>query len=206
MEYDTKNEEKIEAVLFLSGRFLTMPDLVRYTDLNPLTIRECLGKLKEKYNNHTTMHITERDDAYKMDVKQNCFHLINKLATGSTEFTKAEQETLAIIAYKQPIMQATVVKIRGNKGYEHIKHLVQAGLIKAKKAGRTVELQTDESFYEYFSVGKREIAAEGIEPEIDVGEAKTETMEEQIKQTEIKAEEQTKVKKEQIEKAEEKEV
>jgi len=37
-----------------------------------------------------------------MDVRAGIFHIINKLATGSSEFTKAEQETLAIIAYKHP--------------------------------------------------------------------------------------------------------
>ncbi len=153
---DAKNDEMVEAVLFIAGRFLTIQDLMKFTSINPLMIKESLQRLKEKYAEHGTMHVTERDNAYKMDVRANCSYLINKIATGSTEFTKAEQETLAIIAYKQPITQATVVKIRGNKSYDHIKNLIQAGLIKSKKAGRTIELHTDESFYDYFNIEKKD--------------------------------------------------
>lgn len=154
---DAKNDEVVEAVLFLAGRFFTIQDLIRYTNINPLMIKESIQRLKEKYSDHSTIQIIERDNSYKMDVRTNCSHLINKIATGSTEFTRAEQETLAVIAYKQPITQATVVKIRGNKSYEHIKSLIQAGLIRAKKAGRTIELHTDESFYDYFNIEKRNL-------------------------------------------------
>ncbi len=154
---DAKNDEVVEAVLFLAGRFFTIQDLIKYTNINPLMIKESIQRLKEKYSNHSTMQIIERDNSYKMDVRTNCLHLINKIATGSTEFTKAEQETLAVIAYKQPITQATVVKIRGNKSYEHIKNLIQAGLIRAKKAGRTIELHTDESFYDYFNIERKDL-------------------------------------------------
>jgi hypothetical protein len=62
---------------------------------------------------------------------------------------------LSIIAYKQPITQAVVVKIRGNKAYEHVKHLLQVGLIKGKKRGHTLELNLDERFYDYFNIEKR---------------------------------------------------
>lgn len=169
---DTKNDEMVEAVLFIAGRFLTIQDLMKYTDINPLMIRESLQRLKEKYAGHGTIHVIEKDEAYKMDVRANYAHLINKIATGSTEFTKAEQETLAVIAYKQPITQATVVKIRGNKSYNHIKNLIQAGLINSKKAGRTIELHTDESFYDYFNIEKKqEEAKEEISEQI---ESKTE--------------------------------
>ncbi len=153
---DAKNDEVVEAVLFLAGRFFTIQDLIKYTNINPLMIKESIQRLKEKYSDHSTIQIIERDNSYKMDVRTNCSHLINKIATGSTEFTRAEQETLAVIAYKQPITQAIVVKIRGNKSYDHIKNLIQAGLIRAKKAGRTIELHTDESFYDYFNIEKKD--------------------------------------------------
>ena len=78
--------------------------------------------------------------------------LVNKLATGSSEFSKAEQETLAILAYKQPMKQSVLVKIRGNKAYDHIKKFADMGLIKKKKMGHTFELTLDETFYDYFHV------------------------------------------------------
>ena len=74
--------------------------------------------------------------------------------TGQAEFSKAEQETLAIIAYKQPIKQSSIVRIRGNKAYNHIKHMMEVGLVKGKKCSRTVELSLSEEFYNYFNLDK----------------------------------------------------
>ena len=73
-------------------------------------------------------------------------------ATGSSEFSKAEQETLAIIAFKQPIKQSVIIKIRGNKAYDHIQKFAGLGLIKKKKTGHTNELSLSEDFYDYFGV------------------------------------------------------
>jgi segregation and condensation protein B len=81
--------------------------------------------------------------------------MVNKLATGTAEFSKAEQETLAVIAYKQPVKQSLIVKIRGNKSYEHIKHFIEIGLVRGKKSGRTKELTLSEDFYDYFNLQKK---------------------------------------------------
>jgi len=101
-----------------------------------------------------------------MDVKQDFHFLINRLAGGSSEFSKAEQETLAIIAYKQPIKQSVIIKIRGNKAYDHIHKFRQIGLIKAKKEGHTNILTLSDEFYDYFNVSSSEenpLKAEGFE-------------------------------------------
>ena len=91
-----------------------------------------------------------------MDVKKEYSNIINKLATGSAEFSKAEQETLAIIAYKQPVKQSIIVKIRGNKAYDHIKKFFELSLIKKKKAGHTNILNLSDEFYDYFNVNEGE--------------------------------------------------
>jgi segregation and condensation protein B len=93
---------------------------------------------------------------WKMDVQQEYYSLITKLATGSSEFSKAEQETLAIIAYKQPIKQSVIIKIRGNKAYDHIAKFSDFGLIKKKKQGHTHILTLSEEFYNYFNVSSEE--------------------------------------------------
>ena len=147
---DLKN---IEAVFFVSGRFLSMQDLISLTELNPIIIRELIEKLQEKYEKaESAIEIIEKNGLWKMDVRQEFSHIINKLATGSAEFSKAEQETLAIIAYKQPIKQSVIVKIRGNKAYEHVKKFADLGLVKKKKTGHTNELSLSDEFYDYFNV------------------------------------------------------
>ena len=104
---EKENMKKIEAIFFVSGRFLNMQDLVSLTDLNPIIIRELIEKLQEKYEgSDSAIEIIEKNNMWKMDVKPEFSDIINRLATGSSEFSKAEQETLAIIAFKQPIKQS----------------------------------------------------------------------------------------------------
>lgn len=153
---ETKEKEdikKIEAVFFVSGRFLSMQELISLTDLNPIIIQELIEKLQEKYNKQdSAIEIVEKNNMWKMDVAQEYSWIINKLATGSSEFSKAEQETLAIIAFKQPVKQSVVIKIRGNKAYDHIKKFVDLNLIKKKKTGHTYDLNLSNDFYDYFNV------------------------------------------------------
>jgi segregation and condensation protein B len=156
-EIEESNEREslkiLEAVFFISGRFLSMQDLISLTDLNPLVIRELISKLKEKYDKGDfAFEIVEKGGLWKMDVKQEYSYIINKIATGSSEFSKAEQETLAIIAFKQPIKQSVIIKIRGNKAYDHLKKFSNLELIKRKKEGHTNILSLSDDFYDYFGV------------------------------------------------------
>jgi segregation and condensation protein B len=147
--------EKVEAALFIAGRFLGIQELIMLTDVNPIMLKEILRKLEKKYSSGV-LRLINRNDSWKMDVAEKFHYLINKLATGNAEFTKAEQETLAVIAYKQPIKQSVVIKIRGNKSYDHIKKFRDLGLVVAREIGHTLELSLSEEFYEYFNVHKAE--------------------------------------------------
>ena len=156
-ELDSARQKKdmnvIEAILFVSGRFLGMKDLVMLSDKNPIVIREILEKLQELYNEkESSLQIIEKNEMWKMDVKPEFSHLTTKLATGNSEFSKAEQGTLALIAFKQPMKQSIVIKIRGNKAYDHIKRFSELGFIKKKKQGHTWELSLSEEFYDYFNM------------------------------------------------------
>jgi len=150
-----ENLKKIEAIFFVSGKFLTIPELISLTDLNPIVLRDLIDRLKDKYSKEdSAIAIIEKNGMWKMDVRPEYYNILNKLAGGRSEFTKAEQETLAIIAFKQPIKQSVIIKIRGNKAYEHIKKFSDLELIRKKKLGHTHELNLSDDFYDYFSVAE----------------------------------------------------
>lgn len=154
---EKEDMKKLEAIFFVSGRFLTMQELISLSDLNPIIIRELLEKLGERYEeNDSAIEIVERNGSWKMDVKREYANIINRLATGNSEFSKAEQETLAIIAYKQPLKQSVLINIRSNKAYDHIKKFKDLNLIKKKKMGHTYELSLSDEFYDYFNVGENQ--------------------------------------------------
>lgn len=152
---EREDMKKLEAIFFVSGRFLSMPELVSLSELNPIIIKNLIDKLQERYEKeNSAIEIIERNEMWKMDAKQEYHSLVNKLATGNSEFTKAEQETLAIIAFKQPMKQSILVKIRGNKAYDHIKKFVELNLVKKKKSGHTSDLSLSDEFYDYFSANE----------------------------------------------------
>ena len=62
-----------------------------------------------------------------------------------------------MIAFKQPAKQSVIIKIRGNKAYDHIKRFFELGLIRKKKTGHTYELSLSDEFYNYFSATEHEI-------------------------------------------------
>lgn len=132
-----------------------MKALIALSDMNPIIIRELLAKLREDYEEReSALRIIEKNGMWKMDVSREFANIATRLAGGSSEFTKAEQETLAIIAFKQPIKQSVIIKIRGNKAYDHTKKFSELGLIKKKKQGHTWELSLSDEFYDYFGVSE----------------------------------------------------
>lgn len=163
---ELSNMRKLEAALFVSGKFMSLKELVSLTDLNPLLLRKLLADLETKYRG-SGVEIVQKEELWKMDVAQDFVYMVNRLATGNSEFTKAEQETLAIIAYKQPMKQSVLIKIRGNKAYDHVAKFVEMGLIVKKKIGHTAEISLSETFYEYFNVvgGENKTLAEAVKGE-----------------------------------------
>src|SRR3990172_2187608 len=150
-EIEEENTKKVEAALFIAGKFMSIQELVAFTDVNPILLKKILEDLAEKYKD-SGIEIVNKNNLWKMDVSSDYTWMVNKLAGGNSEFTKAEQETLALIAYKQPMKQSIVIKIRGNKAYEHIKNFVERGLINKKKMGHTAELTLNDNFFDYFSL------------------------------------------------------
>lgn len=170
---EVENMKKVEAALFISGRFLSVQELVTLTDVNPILLKKILEDLVDKYND-SGIELVQQNNLWKMDVAQEYVWMVNRLATGSSEFSRAEQETLAIVAYKQPIKQSIIIKIRGNKAYDHIKKFVEMNLINKKKMGHTAELTLNDQFHDYFHVsGKDEEKESTVKGESDEGNEKT---------------------------------
>lgn len=152
-EVNRKEREIVEALLFISGKFLSVEEISSFCNLEQERARAILEELEKEYTGRAVT-ISSRDNFYKMDVKSEYSFLINKIAAGESEFTQAEQQTLAVIAYKKPVLQSMIVKIRGNKAYDHMKKFRELGLVSSKKAGRTFIIDLSENFYNYFGIGE----------------------------------------------------
>lgn len=150
---DDKLIEKIEALLFASGKPLTADFLMNILEeKNKRNVNSSLKKLKESYDQRKSpLMLVEQDGAWKLTVREEFLPLVRKIVA-DTELSKTVLETLAVIAWKAPVLQANVIKVRTNKAYEHIDVLEKMGFITRKKEGRSFKLSLSEKFYEYFDV------------------------------------------------------
>ena len=146
-------KNKVEAILFTTGRFLTLEEISSFSGVASLGyLKQILDELKEEYQKRNgALELLNENGKWKLNIKKDYLYLTEKLLTTS-EMDKPTQETLAIIAYKQPSIQADVVNTRGNKSYDHIKKLKDEGFITAEKFGRTRLLKLTNKFYDYFDV------------------------------------------------------
>ena len=99
-------------------------------------------------------------------------------------------KTLAVIAYKAPVLQAEIIHIRGNKAYDHIQQLKENGLIVSEPKGRSRLIKLTPQFYDYFDTAEPEVkkqfeelekklrSGDDVSEKSDVKEENTEKIEE----------------------------
>ena len=148
---------KVEAVLYTLGKFISVDELAKHLETTKEKVHKALEELKQGYSKKdTALDLQEVEGRYKLNIKKEHAHLSNKLLS-DTEMDTPTTNTLAIIAYKSPVTQSEVIKIRGNKAYDHIKQLKDSNLISAEKQGRTRLLKLTPHFYDYFDVAEKEV-------------------------------------------------
>ncbi len=148
---DYKN--MIEALLFASGRYMNIDTLLNLTKASDKKILiNNINKLKEEYEaRKSPLMIVEEKDGWKITVKETYLSLVRKIVS-ETELPKTILETLAVIAWKNPVLQSSIIDIRHNKAYDHITELEELGFIKKEKKGRSFILKLTDKFYDYFDV------------------------------------------------------
>jgi len=157
MTQDLKN--KAEAVLFASGGSIAAEEiakLCRYKNLDE--IKEALRELKSDYEQKdSSLFLIEEGQKWKLTVRE-AYMPVAKRIIADTELPKSIIETMAVVAWKQPIKQSEIIKIRGNKGYDHLNAIEELGFITRQKHGRTNLIKLTEKFFKYFELsGNKDI-------------------------------------------------
>ncbi len=149
---------QIEAILYASGKGVSESNLADYCQSKPAKISKALKELQENLlERNGSLLITEHNDKWKLTVRGKYTQLIQDIVS-ETELPNPVLKTLAVVAYRSPVMQAEVVNMRGQSAYEHIKLLVKEKFITKDESGRTFILKITEKFYNYFDVeGDEEI-------------------------------------------------
>jgi len=148
------HRNQIEAALYASGKPLSIEILSTKLEIGKKEVEELINELAFDYlDRSTALVIAQIGDRYQMQIKSEYTEKVSKFAEGGA-IAEKYLRTLTIIALKQPIMKSLVIKLRGSGAYEHVKYLIDNGLIDAIKKGRSQELTTAEKYAEMFGLPK----------------------------------------------------
>ncbi len=153
-----KVKAAVEAVLFTRAEPIPLEELVEILDVGLLDLKPIMQELILQYNqDRRGIQIVEADGAYLM-----CTHpeqaalLAGMRPTVRKRLSTAALETLAVIAYQQPVTRAEIEAIRGVKVDRIIAMLLERGLIKeaGHKAvpGKPLLYQTSPEFLKLFGL------------------------------------------------------
>ena len=153
---DIKNQ--LESVLFSVGKRISVEELSRLCKItNQKIVETRLKELQQDYDQRaSSLMLVSEKDHWKLTVRERYLSLVKNLVI-DTELSKSITETLAMIAFKYPVMQSEIIKIRSNKAYEHIKELEEMQFLEKIKKGRTYQLRLTKNFFEYFDLPKKEV-------------------------------------------------
>jgi segregation and condensation protein B len=148
----------LEAILFVASAPVGLPQLADLLSRKPDEIEQALVRLQESYSDHHGLALQWHHNRVQLTTAPRFAGLIEKFL--GLEFTshlsRAALETLAIIAYRQPITRPGIDAIRGVSSDGVLKSLLSKGLLeevgRAEGPGRPILFGTTTEFLQYFGL------------------------------------------------------
>ena len=150
---------RIEAILYVSGEPVTLRDLSRALRTDESEVKKALAELRDEYDyNQRGFALKRFGNNVQLATRALYAEDITRLLqpVQQQSLSQAAMETLAVVAYKQPVTRAEVEAIRGVKCDYSIQSLVNKGLIKEvgrkDTIGRPVLFGTTDTFLSHFGI------------------------------------------------------
>ncbi len=157
-------EGVLEGLLFVVGdEGLTINQIEEILEIDNDQAKQLVIALKERYESDSYgIRINFLGDRFKLTTKKEHKDFYQKLieTPESNTLSQAALETLAIIAYNEPVTRLMVDEIRGVSSREMIKKLVAKGLVKesgrSDLPGRPILYKTTSEFLDYFGLASKD--------------------------------------------------
>ncbi len=166
MEKNTNEEDWkaiIEAVLFTMGNSVSLKQLALAIGQTEETAKCVVMQLQKEYEEEKRgMRILELDGSYQMCTCKDYYENLIRVAAAPKKhvLTDVILETLAIIAYRQPVTKMEIGKIRGVNSDHAVNRLVEYGLVyeagRLDAPGRPTLFATTEEFLRRFGISSME--------------------------------------------------
>ena len=154
---------RIEAILFVAGEAVRIEDLSKALNVSVREIEAELIKIRDEYDFHQRGFTLKRFGhqvqlATRALYASDVVHLLQPVQKQS--LTQAAMETLAVVAYKQPVTRAEVEQVRGVKCDYSLQSLMNKELImevgRKDALGRPILYGTTENFLAHFGLSSLE--------------------------------------------------
>ncbi len=163
----------LEALLFVSGEPLSIPMIQGVlNDATPQDIARWVDLLNVSYGETgRAFRIVEVAGGYQLVTREELSGWISRLAasTRAAPLTRSAMESLAVVAYRQPVSRAEIERIRGVDSHSVLRTLMARGLVKVhgrgKGPGRPLLFATTKGFLEQF--GLRDLGDLPSEEEVE---------------------------------------
>jgi segregation and condensation protein B len=157
---EINTQQVIEAVLFVADTPLPIPKIVSILGVGSARdVRKHIEALNERYTREgATFHIEKIAGGYQMLTLPQYNTWLRRLRQSrqDSRFSAAALETLAVVAYKQPVTRADIEAIRGVAAGEMLNRLRELNLVKivgrAEDVGRPMLYGTTKRFLEIFGL------------------------------------------------------
>lgn len=150
----SKKKIIIEAAMFIAGRPVSIEEMGIKLDIKKKETEELVYELAMEYlDRSSAIEIVKIGENYSMQIKAELTENVKRFSSGGL-IPEAVMRTLTIIALKQPISKAKLVKMRGSGAYQHVKFLIDRGYLDSYKKGRSSILETTEQFSDQFGMSK----------------------------------------------------
>ena len=157
IEIDLPLSTKLEAMLFVAGEPVTTSQLATALDVAPSVIERGLNELDAALFTRG-LRLQRHAGRVQLTTAPQLAELIERFLglEATTHLTRAALETLAIIAYQQPVTRPQIDSIRGVNSDSMMKSLLHKGLIlesgRADGPGRPILYSTTPEFLQHFGL------------------------------------------------------
>jgi segregation and condensation protein B len=153
----SNNKQILEALLIATDVPLPEQKIIDITQLSPDQNKQFVGELNAEYRaSGRAFEIKEIAGGYQIYTLPAFALWVGALHDKKSKLSKAALETIAIIAYHQPITRPEIEKLRGVDSSGVIDTLMQKGLIKTcgrlPMPGRPIKYGTTKEFLRYFGI------------------------------------------------------
>ncbi|MEG1336544.1 MAG: SMC-Scp complex subunit ScpB [Clostridiales bacterium] len=145
-------KKAVEALIFVAGEPLTVGELAEYTEIKEEAVLEILWALEDEYKNKG-FFLTEIAGGWQFMTKPQYYPYVERLYKPKLQrLSNAALETLAIIAYCQPITRGEIEEIRGVNADGIVSGLLEKGFVdevgRKETPGKPILYGTNSKFLE----------------------------------------------------------